>query len=106
MISSGKFIVGYLTVEFSASGLLSRSKNNKARQIFLRAVHEAVEHILEPLYKAAYRGIQLQKKDYLSLRDQLMLESYVSDISEAEDMQSIKRNITLNHPCIRCIVYN
>lgn len=104
-ITDGRTVFAYLPVRFDASqDHVDGKKPHFDRVDFIRALHHAIEFVLEPLGCDALRGASVKTADEKRLRLHFVLSSYVSDTPEAEDLLGVKRGNNTESPCHRCNV--
>lgn len=75
---------------------------NKNHQ--LKALHDYSEACLHLLVECAMSGLTCETSDKKILKKRLLLTSYVTDISDTEDLLSMKRESQTDFPCHRCFV--
>lgn len=71
---------------------------------FLRALQESIELRFKKLAQCAIQGLTCTSSDGAKTLFLILLKSFVEDISECEDMHSVKRGTQTATPCHNCVV--
>lgn len=96
-IVSSSFLVAYLPVGCTASDHGTRRKLKRSLQ--LENLHCFVNYVLEQLAKGTREGLLRKTSDYRYLLLHVMIASYVADISESENLSSVKRGSQTANLC-------